>query len=227
MNFDKFQSLYQTYRQIQKTRITFQLRLSAIERGADKASDVQREICRHYLNHFEKLEGVLWDEVVQLGREHPLYPYLLRPYLGDGLVLSFLALLPQEQNTFPTVSKLWRYCGYAVVNGKAERPVRGQKIHYNVHMKSLLYLIGMGLIRKGSPYRQVYDEAREKYAERFAIRKQIHYAALRKVIKLWLAHLWETWRRLEGLPVRLAYVFTLGEEHTYESPVKYGWKEVT
>jgi hypothetical protein len=48
---------------------------------------------------------------------------------------------------------------------------------------------------------------------------QIHARAKRYAVKLFLSHLWETWRKHEGLPAPEAYCFAhLGHAHKIEAP---------
>jgi len=48
----------------------------------------------------------------------------------------------------------------------------------------------------------------------------IHNRAGRKMVKLWIAHIWTTWRQLEGLPIRDPYVQThLGHDGIIPPPV--------
>jgi hypothetical protein len=91
-----------------------------------------------------------------------------------------------------TVSELWAYCGYhvlptdqngsdtqtsaaggnltsgnpdqgAVVRVAASR-VRGQKANWSTEARTRARLIAISIVRSGGPYREVYDQGREKYA---------------------------------------------------------------
>lgn len=119
-----------------------------------------------------------------------------------------------------TVSQLWSYCGY----GDAKRQVRrrGEKANWNATLKMRTYLIAescMKQVGKGSPYRKVYDEARERYADAVHVEEckrcgpsgkpappgsplsdgHKHARALRLVAKTFLRELWEEARRLQQL----------------------------
>ena len=97
-------------------------------------------------------------------------------------------------------------------------------MHYNKRLKTSCYKVGSSFLRCGSPYRQIYDNAKEYYeTNRDWTKLHRHHAAMRKMIKVWLSHLWEVWRTLEGLPVRNIYAEDkLGHNH-YISPQDYGW----
>lgn len=225
MSFAKLRSLYDSLTQIRKTRIAFQLRLDAIRRGKDAADPVQIAICERYYQTFTKMERALKSELEETAMDFPFYFSLLSVRgIGPSLAYSFLSSLPSDRCTFDTVSRLWRYCGYAVVDGRAERRQRGKKNHFNSRLRSICYTIGTMLIKKDSPYRAVYDDARRVYDERGFKPRHAHMAALRKVIKLWLAHAWEVWRRIDGLPVQPAYIFSQESGHTYLAPEDFGWE---
>ena len=49
---------------------------------------------------------------------------------------------------------------------------------------------------------------------------------MRKMTKMFLSHLWTTWRTIEGLEVTAPYVHDiLGHAHLYE-PIEFGWPEL-
>jgi len=97
-------------------------------------------------------------------------------------------------------------------DGHADRPQKGQKLGYNPRLKALLYNIGVSFIKTRSPYREIYDRAKARYEQSRPEwpRQRIHYAAMRKMEKVFLANLWEAWRKAEGLPI-----------HKQEYPFEY------
>jgi hypothetical protein len=145
--------------------------------------------------------------------------------VGDILAAKVISMIDIQRAD--TVSALWRYAGYGVVNGEREKPTKGEALHYNKRLKTTCYLIGSSFLRSNSPYRQIYDSSKEYYeTNRDWTKLHRHHAAMRKMIKVWLSHLWEVWRTLEGLPVRNIYAEDkLGHNH-YISPQDYGWPKV-
>lgn len=106
-------------------------------------------------------------------------------------------------------------------NEKGEKKTRRA---YDAYAKKLLYLIARAFLRvrgKPSPYAEMYYQFREQLARErphWAAGGQ-HYTALRKVEKLFLAHLWLVWREAEGLPVGDPYAHAiLGHETEPISP---------
>lgn len=211
-------------RQIQKGRIQFQLRLDAIQRGADQSNGQQIEIVTRWMDHFAALESELDQDIAVAVATEPVYNDLVA-LKGIGPLLSAKLIAMIDIQRANTVSALWRYAGYAVINGKRERPVKGEKLHYNKRLKTTLYLVASSFLRCNSPYRAIYDDARDYYqANRPDWTKgHQHRAALRKMIKVFLAHLWERWRIVEGLPTRRLYVHEkLGHQHIHQAS-DFGW----
>jgi len=152
-------------------------------------------------------EKIIAKEIEREVRQIDVYREYLRYVKGLGAVLSAkLICYIKDIERFATVAKLWRYAGLGVVDGKAERRRRGQKANYNTRFKALMYVIANSFLKTGSKYRIIYDRAKEYYtANRDWNKSHIHYAALRRMEKLFLAHVWEKWREIEGLPTREPY----------------------
>jgi len=214
-------------RQIQKARIQFGNRLSAIDRQADGASPRQRAILVKWCEHFEQLEKSLDKDIAELAGEYVIFEHVTS-VRGVGKLLAAKLIAMIDIHVPDTPSALWKYAGYSVTDGERDRPRKGEKLPYNSRLKSTCYLIGVSMIRTGSPYRQVYDAAKEQYN---ATRpdwspSRIHMAAMRKMIKIFLVHLWLVWRELEGLPTRQPYVQEkLGHTHII-TPQEMGWPPV-
>lgn len=113
---------------------------------------------------------------------------------GLGVITAGLLLGKVQIDKANTVSSLWKYLGYDP--GK-KNPGKSRMF------KSALYTpVSIMIMKKDppSPYRQDYDAARNQITEKHG-KVGAHGKALHRVTKLWLAHLWETWRRNEGLSV--------------------------
>lgn len=129
---------------------------------------------------------------------------------------------------FDTVSKYWAWWGLHVKDGKAPKRSRGDRINWNSALRTLAWKIGKQFVLQGEHYRKVYDEYKERvsatrlpvgictqYQECLAKMKKrkkpackghVDAMARRYAVKMFLSHLWEKWRELEGLPVRAPYV---------------------
>lgn len=131
-----------------------------------------------------------------------------------------------------------------------QRKKKGEKINYSPFLKTLCWKIGESFVKTGT--RGFYGDMYKKYKERETrkqaragvqivaegdaqkLRKEgkkaigkahIHNRARRKAVKLFLSHLWEVWREIEGLPTRVPYVIEhqpdTGVTHHYIDPP--GW----
>jgi hypothetical protein len=87
------------------------------------------------------------------------------------------------------------------------RPASGEKATYDQYAKKVCYLIGVSFIRSNSAYGRFYRRERARLeGERSGwTAGRVHYAALRKTEKLFLAHLWVVWRRALDLPIESPY----------------------
>jgi len=130
---------------------------------------------------------------------------------------------------FDTVSKLWAYSGLAVKDGQSIRRKKGEKLPYNLKIKTgVLGVVGSSLIKANKSYKkQIYDTYKSRILERgccdnphkklkgkMCKDKPGHAdkMAQRKMVKVFLEHYWQKTRELKGLPLREPYV--LGNGHT-------------
>lgn len=214
-------------RQIQKARIQFGNRLSAIERMADNpAESDQAQLIERWTMRFTEMEMELDKDIAKIVKDEPIYRELSGiKGIGPMLGAKVISMIDIERDSSP--SALWRYAGYGVIDGQRERPTPGEKLHYNKRLKSTLYLVGSSFLKCNSPYRRIYDNAKARYTQTKPdwTKLHIHQAAMRKMIKLFLSHLWLRWRTLENLPTRSPYVHEVLEHDTVYEPHEFGWKE--
>jgi hypothetical protein len=111
-------------------------------------------------------------DLERAAKQHPLFKFVkATPGLGIKQTFRLLAVIGDPYwNTLHdrprTVSELWAYCGYSVTLGVAQRRTKGQKSNWSDKAKSRAFLIAQSCIKaRTSPYRIVYDLAREQYAD--------------------------------------------------------------
>jgi len=188
--------------QIQKARIQFGNRLQALTLDeVDDGPEYQSDIIRKYYDQFLDLETKIDRDIAALVSGDQ-FCVLLTGLRGISSILAakFTALWPNREPE--TVASLWRYCGYAVIDGKAERPRKGESLHYNKRMKKTCYLIGKSLCIHHPEYKQIYYAAKEYYTEnRDWYKERIYLASLRRLIKTFLKHAWIANRHLKSLDV--------------------------
>lgn len=200
--------LVDSYYQVQKIRIQTSNRISAIERETD-AEGLNLDV--RYLSKMydqlalmeQNLESNIKDEV----QSHIAWGWL-KKVKGIGPILAGKMLSFIDINEADTISALWRYAGYAVVDGKAEKPTKGEKLHYNSRLKTTMYLVATSFLKSKGKFSEIYYREKERQQEistKDMSDLQIHYRALRKMVKVFLGCLWMYWRQAEGLPIREPY----------------------
>ena len=100
------------------------------------------------------------------------------------------------------------------------KPAAGERASYDQLAKKICYLIGVSFLRSGSAYERFYRRERAKLArERPGWSDgRVHFASLRKMEKLFLAHLWAVWREGVGLPATTPYAHAVLRHEDYLPP---------
>jgi len=135
-----------------------------------------------------------------------------------------------------TISAVWKFCGYSVENGHAPKKTKGEKLSYNNTLRSMCWRLGSSLMRARGNFYEIYLKNKEMYRQRYQnagwciVAKKddpehliiseghIHNMALRKMIKLFLACLFLTWREAEGLPATKPYAIDQLGHDSYIDP---------
>ena len=139
-------------------------------------------------------------------------------------------LIPVKRGieAFDTCSKYWAWWGLHVVDGASPKRKKGENINWSPKMRTLAWKIGKQFVMQGQGYRQLYDQEKDRlYDQRMPIgechkyeeckakmknrpepacKGHIDSMAKRKAVKMFVSHLYECWRGLEGLPTRPPYV---------------------
>lgn len=138
---------------------------------------------------------------------------------------------------------LWSYVGITKPSHKRyEKNVAGGG---NKTLRTVLYTMADSMVKTRSPYRDVYDreklrlsKSREMVESRNTQGKLItcmwqdtkpshrHGAALRKIMKHFLADWWHVHRTLEGLPISQPYVIEYLGHKTWIKPEERGWNYI-
>lgn len=134
----------------------------------------------------EKLERDAVKKLEKAVRLHPLYAWIERSSgVGEKQGARLLAAIG-DPSTRATVSQLWAYCGYHVIDGQAPRRRAGKRANWSPTAKMRAFLIAESAMKAGvrkddetndeegydlvhrravTPYGKVYLEGRAKYAE--------------------------------------------------------------
>jgi hypothetical protein len=177
---------YLWYVEFLELRKKHTLRISAIERGSSSMSaEFEREwiVSTQLDKHKNDFGKILTNNANLVG---PIWQWLrsIRG-LNSGLLTAQLVAQIDDIGNFDTISKLWRFCGYAVFNGKAE-PKSSFKAphdddtgrHYNGRLKGVCYNIAQTFIKMQTPgYIDIY------YAEK-ARQRELHPVAICRKCKI-------------------------------------------
>ena len=238
----KHPQLWQAYLwwdEIVEMRKRHNLRIGSIEAGKSNMDAgfeymIVDDMRLDYFVEQSKKQMAIWTDAT-VG---PIWGSLtsIKGLAAGGLAAQVLAQI-DDITSFSTVSKLWRFSGYAVIDGQAERNKKGEKSHFNRRLKSTCWLVGQQFIRQQTPgYVDLYysekDRQRKIHPEKIKVDGKwkyndghLHNMAQRKMVKIFLQHLWLTWRELEGLPVSLPYAHDQLGHGTLYTPAEYGWRE--
>ena len=213
----------QSYYDAQKLRISLSNRIGDLVREKHFTQEEADFRFSPAFDFLKKAEHVFAKDIKHESKEHPMYPWLISvrgigPVLAGGL-LAYI----RDIGRFDTVSKLWAYVGLHVIDGVAPKRRRGEKANWSTPLKTLCWKIGESFVKARGPYRDLYDSYkardREKHPEKIDSGRKskagtaiytysdghIHARAKRYAVKIFLSHLWEVWRKQEGLPVRDPY----------------------
>ncbi len=139
------------------------------------------------------------------------------PCMGEitaGMLLSYVKI-----DLADTVSSLWAYLGYRP-NGDGKRLSNPGLL--NAFHAPLYAALKISLERKDGPYRQDYEILKAQMRKKDPKRSGEGQAVYR-LTKLWLSHLWATWRGWAGLPMVMPYVNNHLHHDKYIKAEERGW----
>ena len=162
------------------------------------------------------------------------------PGVGPVTTAALLVYVDLEKAASP--SALWKYVGLHCASG--DRYVKGEAGGGNKTLRTVLWNTACSMMKQAdNPYRAVYDKTKAKYAESDRIVKSRntqgklvevawkdakpshrHGAALRAIIKHFLADFWMMGRRARGLPERTIYAEQILRHDGIIKPESRGWK---
>ncbi len=101
-------------RTVQKNRIAFQHRVTAIEQGRDTVDPVTHDLLIRYRDRFVDLEEELDKDIAEIAKEIPIIEEMVAVKgIGFMLAAKLVAMIDIERCN--TVSSLWRFAGFGVV----------------------------------------------------------------------------------------------------------------
>jgi len=176
--------------------------------GSSKYRDDPKDepyLREHILPRLIELEKELKSKIKEITDSHPVYQNWAKKIRGAGPQLVGLIIAHTEIEKCDTISSFWAHCGLGLKNGKIQRRRRGEKIDYDIKLQSICILTGESLIKQRGKFYQWYKEREKKYLEQSLSPGHAHNRAFREMIKIFLALLYEVWRKEKGLEFREPY----------------------
>lgn len=133
------------------------------------------KVVANYHELFQSVEDDLVNNIAPLMESHPVWKWASQ-VKGVGLenlakVVGLIEKVEQDGKygveCFDTPSKLVRFCGFAVIEGKAEKRTAGQKLHYNSELRSMLWRLGVSLNMAQGKFYQYYLDSKEYLLNRY------------------------------------------------------------
>ncbi len=243
---------------IEKLRVQSEVRISHLKRNGREDPDTD-----DLHQRIEALENFVDGRVAVLITSHPAYPWFskvkgvgkenigkvvaqvrIKPERGEILNHETDEVIWKDLPYADTISALWKFAGFAPVDGHSMKRTKGEKLEYNSQLRSMCWRMATSLLRARGKFYEYYLEQKEVYEQRFAnagtkivpatqlpkvdgkkteteviiSEGHVHNMALRKMIKLFLACLWLEWRKAEGLPITAPYAIDKLGHASFISP---------
>jgi hypothetical protein len=165
------------------------------------------DVLRSVLERLVLIEKDLYRELESAVEGHPLYAKYLQFVRGVGAATAAYLITVLNPARFETVSKVWKFAGLHVENGKAPRRVSGQATGWNPVARTMMWRLGESFRKVGAFYKMMYHSFFEESLKKHPNWTKAHHLAhaRRVTVKLFLAHWHTVGRALQGLPVRKPY----------------------
>lgn len=224
--FERLKAIMDERNQMLKTKVAMSNRLLASKRGTDLLDPETIELIESTIKTYSKALKQFEKKVEKHLKKMnlPIIDKMLEiegvGYIAVGQILRYVDITKADN-----ASSLWKYVGYD--KPKYKRYEKGVAGGGNKTLRSALYVMADVFIKLRNSYRDVYDDAKLKYqnSNKLTMTKLAgqkkgemtemawkdvsdghrHGAAIRKMMKHFLADLWYVWRTLEGLPTRSLY----------------------
>jgi hypothetical protein len=237
-------SLMDDRQQVLKVKLKMENQVMACERRTDRLNDLTIQWLRDQIKsisaELEQREKVIGKHIKEMAKTNRICKALI-DLKGCGPITAANILNYIDLEKARHASSVWAYCGYD--KPSHERYEKGTAGGGNKTLRSALFVWAGVQIKQGGPYREIYDrvKARLEVSEnqthsRNTEGKMIeaawkdvkpchrHGAAIRAMIKNFLADYWFVGRSILGLPTDALYAEAmLGQNHKTVAPEERGW----
>lgn len=195
-------------------------------------SRIEYAIPKTWIDERKRLNALIKDYEKQMKKlldtgTYVAWQAFLKNVKGISYITAAKLIAYIDIKNSPSISALWRYCGLDASHVKRTAKISKQealKFGNPYLKKELLGVLADSFIKQRTPiYRQRYDEEKARQLERHKNGEcerctklklnnkpgHAHAMAKRKAVKLFVSHLWQEWRKAEGLPVSEPYAISI------------------
>jgi len=159
----ELKALVQMYYDVQRFRLRGNNRVKALSRGASKSERLQLPV-----DSLQSIEDGIAKNILQVVKDEPIWPWL-SAQRGIGHILAAAIIASGLDPEIDKPSSWWRYAGVGIVDGKNQRPRRGEKRTYNGFLRRTLYVLVTSFLKSHDPsrdrssfYAELYYRFREE-----------------------------------------------------------------
>jgi len=242
--FENLKARVDDRRQVLMLRIKANNQLLAYKRRTDHLLPDTVEWLEEQAAQLATAEGKRKRAVEKAVKDYAAYDRLARAAIGVpgvGALTVALCLVYIDLEKARHASSLWAYAG--LDKPSHARYEKGETSGGNKTLRTALYTMADSMVKTRGAYREVYDrvKARLEVSEKITKSRNTqghlvevawkdakpchrHGAALRAVMKHFLADYWKVGRELMGLPTEPLYAeAVLGGNHRTVQPAARGW----
>jgi hypothetical protein len=185
------------------------------------------ELCRLH-EGLEDQEAIAFKSVERALDGHSVWEGFLKSVTGCGPAMAGVLLSTLDARRAEYPSCFWSYAGLDVAEDGRGRSRRKEhlvkrtyvnrdgetderdSITFNGFLKTKLFVLASCFMRNGNPYyRAIYDNYKHRLENHPSWMDKTpghrNNAARRYMLKIFLANLWNEWRKIEGLPIVPSY----------------------
>lgn len=228
--------------QVRKLANSCNNRILAMERGTDRLDETTKQFLEDQVDVTKKRLSKIDRKVNKLIKncDIPVAKSALG-VKGIGAVTVAYMLIYIDIEKAPYCSSMWSYTG--LHKASHERYTKGEAGGGNKTLRTVLYTMADSMIKSRGAYRDVYDRRKERLSvsekmtkSRNTQGKMIecmwkdtkpshrHGAAIREIMKHFLADWWYVHRKTEGLDTPQAYAIEKLGHNSWIFPEERGWE---
>lgn len=230
--------------QVMKLRLKINNQLLANERRTDKLSDDTINMLKSHLDQAKIYEDAKTNHLTKVVKEWCVVDALAAAasnVKGVGPITILAMAVYVDLTKADHASSLWKYCGLHTASHT--RYEKGKASGGNKTLRTILYTMAASQIKSNGDYRPIYDQVKSRLEKSENIVKSRttkgiliecawkdtkpshrHGAAIRAIMKHFLADYWLVGRTLAGLDTSPIYAEAmLGAGHKTIDPKSRGW----